>query len=99
MVNHGRVEPPHPAAEIRSGRPTNNSVLTCAIRVGIFPTDRRALERPKMSIVENKNAFVDPTAVAINLSQMFTVTAASNDPAYLVLTVLDRNEYTEAASG
>jgi hypothetical protein len=51
-----------------------------------------------MSIVENKNAFVDPTAVSINLSQMFTVTAASNNPAYLVLTVLDRNEYTVGAS-
>jgi hypothetical protein len=51
-----------------------------------------------MSITDNKNAFVDPTAVSIDLSQMFTVTAASNDPAYLVLTVLDRNEYTEGAT-
>ena len=47
-----------------------------------------------MSIVGNKNAFVDPTAVSIGVSQMFTVTAASDNPAYLVLTVLDRNEYT-----
>ena len=52
-----------------------------------------------MSITENKNAFVDPTAVSIGLSQMFTVTAGSSDPAYLVLTVLDRNEYTKGATG
>jgi hypothetical protein len=52
-----------------------------------------------MSITENKDAFVDPTAMSIGISQMFTVTAASNDPAYLVLTVLDRNEYTAGASG
>jgi hypothetical protein len=52
-----------------------------------------------MSIVLNKNAFVDTTVVSIGLSQMFTVTAGSNNPAYLVLTVLDRNEYTAGASG
>jgi hypothetical protein len=51
-----------------------------------------------MSITENKTAFVDPTSAAIGLSQMFTLTAASNDPTYLVLTVLDRNEYTAGAS-
>jgi len=52
-----------------------------------------------MSVIENKNAFVDPAAVSIGLAQMFTVTAASNDPTYLVLTGLDRNEYTNGASG
>jgi hypothetical protein len=52
-----------------------------------------------MSITEAENAFVDPTAVTIGLSQMFTVTAGSGDPAYLVLTVLDRDEYTAGASG
>jgi hypothetical protein len=52
-----------------------------------------------MSITEIKNAFVDPTAVSIGLSQMFGVTAGNNDPAYLVLTVLDRNEYTAGATG
>jgi hypothetical protein len=51
-----------------------------------------------MSIIQNKNAFVDPTSAAIGLSQMFTVTAGSNNPTYLVLTVLDRNEYTAGAS-
>ena len=30
---------------------------------------------------------------------MFTVSAGSTDPAYLVLTVLDRDEYTAGASG
>src|SRR5580658_3196689 len=52
-----------------------------------------------MSITEAENAFVDPTAVTIGLSQMFTVTAGSSDPTYLVLTVLDRDEYTAGASG
>ena len=52
-----------------------------------------------MSIKLNKAAFVDPTSDSIDLSQMFTVTAGSSDPAYLVLTVLDRNEYTAGASG
>lgn len=52
-----------------------------------------------MSINGNKTAFVDPSSAAIGLSQMFTVTAASNDPTWLVLTVLDRNEYTAGASG
>jgi hypothetical protein len=52
-----------------------------------------------MTISINKNAFVDPAAEQIGLSQMFTVTAGSNNPAYLVLTVLDRNEYTAGASG
>src|ERR1700722_18700164 len=52
-----------------------------------------------MSIVQNKSAFVGQAAESIGLSQMFTITAASNDPAYLVLTVLDRNEYTAGATG
>lgn len=52
-----------------------------------------------MSIVQNKSAFVSPTAVSIGLSQMFTVTAGSEDPAYLVVTLLDRNEYTKGATG
>jgi hypothetical protein len=52
-----------------------------------------------MSISEVKNAFVSSVADSIYLSQMFAVTAASNDPAYLVLTVLDRDEYTAGASG
>src|SRR5580658_6447201 len=55
-------------------------------------------ERSNMSIIQNKTAFVDPTSVSISLSQMFTVTAGSNDPTYLVLTVLDRNEYTKGAT-
>jgi hypothetical protein len=52
-----------------------------------------------MSISLNKSAFVDPTAESIGLSQMFTVTAGGSFPTYLVLTVLDRNEYTAGASG
>jgi hypothetical protein len=52
-----------------------------------------------MSIVANKNAFVNSTATSIGLSEMFNVTAGSSNPAYLVLTVLDRNEYTAGSSG
>jgi Putative Ig domain len=52
-----------------------------------------------MSIVDNETASVDSTSESIALSQMFTVTAGSTDPTYLVLTVLDRNEYTAGASG
>jgi hypothetical protein len=51
-----------------------------------------------MAITVNNSAFVITGAQSIGLSQMFTVTAASNDPAYLVLTGLDRNEYTAGAS-
>ena len=52
-----------------------------------------------MAITDNEAAFVDASAVSIDLSQMFTVTAGSSDPAYVVLTVLDRDEYTAGASG
>ena len=52
-----------------------------------------------MSIVQNKSAFVSPTAASIGLSQMFTVSAAGGNPAYLVVTALDRNEYTKGATG
>jgi hypothetical protein len=51
-----------------------------------------------MAITDNDPAFVDASAVSIGLSQMFTVTPGATDPTYLVLTVLDRNEYTAGAS-
>ena len=52
-----------------------------------------------MPITEDKNAFVDAGAVSIGFSQMFTVTAGTANPTYLVLTTLDRDEYTAGASG
>jgi hypothetical protein len=52
-----------------------------------------------MPIIEKANSSVNATAVSIGLAQMFTVTAASSNPAYLVLSALDRNEYTAGASG
>ena len=52
-----------------------------------------------MAITEKTNAFVDQSAAQIALSQMFTTTAGSSDPTYLVPTVLDRNEYTAGATG
>ena len=47
-----------------------------------------------MSIVQNKNAFVVATRLSLGLAQIFSVKAAPGNPAYLVLTALDRNEYT-----
>jgi hypothetical protein len=52
-----------------------------------------------MAVADNHSAFVDADAEQIALSQMFAVTAGSTDPMYLVLTVLDRDEYTAGASG
>jgi hypothetical protein len=52
-----------------------------------------------MAITENQSAFVDAAATSIGLSQIFTVTAGSSNPTYLVLTALDRDEYTAGASG
>jgi hypothetical protein len=51
-----------------------------------------------MSIIENESAFVGPAAASIGLSQMFTETAGGTNPTYLVLTALDRNEYTAGSS-
>jgi hypothetical protein len=52
-----------------------------------------------MAITEVSNAFVDATATTIDLSSVFAVTESSSNPTYLVLTALDRNEYTAGASG
>ena len=52
-----------------------------------------------MSIIQSKTAFVGTGSASIGLSQMFSVTAGSSSPAYLVLSALDRNEYTAGASG
>lgn len=45
------------------------------------------------------NAFVVTGGQTINLSSMFSITAKAGNPAYLVLTGLDRNEYTAGATG
>jgi len=50
-------------------------------------------------IALSKTAFVGTSSQIIGLSQMFSVTAGSGNPAYLVLSALDRNEYTAKASG
>ena len=52
-----------------------------------------------MTISAIKSAFVEPTATTIALSKMFGVTATGANPGYLVLTTLDRNEYTAGATG
>ena len=52
-----------------------------------------------MAITELASAFVGSTSESISLSQVFTVTADSSDPTYLVLSLLDRDENTAGASG
>jgi hypothetical protein len=50
-------------------------------------------------IAPSKTAFVGTSSLTIGLSQMFSVTAGSSNPTYLVLSALDRDEYTVKASG
>ena len=53
-----------------------------------------------MSITEKANAFVNQDAVAYSVScRCLCVAAASSNPTYVVLTALDRDEYTAGASG
>ena len=52
-----------------------------------------------MSIAQQNTAFAGQTAFSVALSQVFTVAAGGANPAYLVLTALDRNEYTAGATG
>lgn len=52
-----------------------------------------------MSVVLNKTAFVAAGQQTLSLSSMFTVTPSGSNPAYLVLSGLDRNEYTAGATG
>ena len=52
-----------------------------------------------MSITENQNAIVINAAAPIGLAQMFTETASATNPAYLVLTAIDRKVYTAGATG
>jgi hypothetical protein len=47
----------------------------------------------------SKTAFITGSPMTIGLSQMFSATAGSGNPTYLVLTAIDRNEYTAKASG
>ncbi len=51
-----------------------------------------------MAITERESAFVDATSVSIGLSQMFSITSGLTNPTYVVLSVLDRDEYTYGAS-
>jgi len=52
-----------------------------------------------VAITPSKTAFVGGSPMTIGLPQMFNVTAGAGDPAYLVLSAIDRNEYTAGASG
>jgi hypothetical protein len=44
-----------------------------------------------VAITLSKTAFVGGSSMTIGLPQMFNVTAGASDPAYLVLTAIDRN--------
>ncbi len=52
-----------------------------------------------MTVSVTRNAFVDQTSTTIDMSSVFADTAVAGNPSYLVLTALDRNEYTAGASG
>ena len=52
-----------------------------------------------MSISVSESAFVVGGNRTIALSSMFSVTAGSSNPSYLILTGLDRNEYPQGSSG
>jgi hypothetical protein len=52
-----------------------------------------------MAVSEKESSFVAAASETINLSQMFAVTGATGNPAYLVVTALDRDEYTAGATG
>src|ERR1700742_5067675 len=52
-----------------------------------------------MSISEQESAFVGATAMSIGLSQIFTANTTSPNPSYVVLTALDRAEYTAGEAG
>lgn len=52
-----------------------------------------------MAVGVGESAFVVGPAQAVALSAMISVTPSPSDPAYLVLTALDRDEYTGAATG
>jgi len=52
-----------------------------------------------MAISVTKNSFIASGGLSINLSSIFSITAASGNPTYLVLNGLDRNEYTISATG
>lgn len=52
-----------------------------------------------MSVTVSDDPVIVPTAKSVALSQLFQITAAASDPAYIILSALDRNEYTVSASG
>lgn len=52
-----------------------------------------------MAIQTGSNSLVVTGAQTVGLSQTLSTIVGSARPAYLVLTALDRNEYTAAATG
>jgi hypothetical protein len=52
-----------------------------------------------MTISVGNSAFVTGGGQSVNLSAAFNITAGANNPTYLVLNGLDRNEYTAGSTG
>ncbi|HEX2941968.1 MAG TPA: putative Ig domain-containing protein, partial [Rhodopila sp.] len=52
-----------------------------------------------MSINDSQTSFIDATSVSMAVAQMFSVTASPGNPTYLIVSALDRNEYTAGATG
>ena len=52
-----------------------------------------------MSITETRSAFVVGAGQTVSLASMISVAAGSANPTCLILTTLDRDEYTAGASG
>jgi hypothetical protein len=52
-----------------------------------------------MSITESESAFVVGAGQTVSLSAIASVSASASNPTYLILTTLDRDEYTAGASG
>jgi hypothetical protein len=52
-----------------------------------------------LSVTETSSSFVVSGGQSVSLSSAVNVSAASNDPTYLILTAFDRDEYTAGASG
>ena len=67
--------------------------------IGFSALRDHAMSDNSMPITEARNAFVETAAASIGLSKMFSVTAGSGNPGYLLVTMLDRNEYAAGVSG
>jgi hypothetical protein len=52
-----------------------------------------------MTVNLTKSAFADATAESVQFSQFLSMSASSSNPAYIIVSGLDRNEYTASSTG